>query len=95
LHDEELIEHDFDLVDLDVANDLSTLQKVIKEKYSQIMELQDNLERAKFIISFLEQENNQLTVKQLMMEKEKFKMMRKEVKGKVVLEHDEHDEQEK
>ena len=37
------------------------------------MELKDNLDRAKFIISFLEQENNQHKAKQLIMEKEKFK----------------------
>lgn len=73
MNDEKPIEHDFDLVDLEAHDENKTLQQVIKENYSEIMELKDNLERTKFIISFLEQENSQLKAKQLVMEKEQFK----------------------
>ena len=52
------------------------------------MELKDNLSRAKFIISFLEQENSQLKAKLLVMEKEQFKAKKKEMKGKAVVEHE-------
>lgn len=37
------------------------------------MKLKENLERAKFIISFLDQENNQLKEKKLVMEKDNSK----------------------
>jgi len=50
------------------------------------MELKDNLERAKFIISFLEQEISQLKAKKLVMEKEQFKSNKQEMKGKEVVE---------
>ena len=52
------------------------------------MELKDNFARAKFIISFLEKENNQLKAKQLAMEKEKFKSKKQEMKGKEVVDHE-------
>jgi len=54
LHDEESIEHEFELVDLEAHDDNQTLQQVIKEKDSHIMELKENLERERFIVSFLE-----------------------------------------
>ena len=52
------------------------------------MELKDNLERAKFIISFLEQENSQLKTKKLVVEKKQFKSKKQDMKGKVVVEHE-------
>jgi len=52
------------------------------------MELKDNLARAKIIISFLKQENNQLKAKQLVMEKNKFKAKKQEMKYKVVVDHE-------
>ena len=73
MHDEEPIENVFDLVDLEAHDEHKTLKQVIKEKDYHLMELKDNLERVKFIFSFLEQENNQLKAKQLVMEKGKFK----------------------
>jgi len=88
LHDEEPIKNEFDLVDLKAHDEHQNLQKVIKEKDSHIMELKDNFERAKFIIAFLEQENNQLKEKQLVMEKEKFKAKKQEMKVKVVVDHE-------
>ena len=88
MHDEEPIKNEFDLVDLKAHDEHQNLQKVIKEKDSHIMELKDNFERAKFIIAFLEQENNQLKEKQLVMEKEKFKAKKQEMKVKVVVDHE-------
>lgn len=52
------------------------------------MDLKDNLEKAKLIISFIEQENSQLKAKQLVMEKEKFKAKKQEMKGNEVVDHE-------
>ena len=93
MNDEEPIEHDFNLVDLEAQDEHKTLQQVIKEKYSHVMELKDNLARAKFIISFLEQENNQLKAKRLAMKKEKFKTKKQEMKGKELVEGQEKDQE--
>ena len=73
---------------MEAHDENQTLQKFIKYKYSQIIDLKDNFERAKFIISFLEQENSQLKAKQLVMEKEKFKAKKQEMKGKEVVDHE-------
>ena len=53
------IEQDFDLVDLDEHDNNEDTSIFIKEKYALIRELQTNLERSKFIISYYEQENKQ------------------------------------
>ena len=52
--DEEI---DFDLVNLDQQDDHEASKLIFKEKDAQIRELQTNLDRAQFVISFLEQEN--------------------------------------
>lgn len=95
MHDEEPIEHDFDLFELEAHDEHQTLEQVIKEKYSHTMDVKDNLERAKFIISFLEQENSQLNAQKLAIEKEKFKVKKQEMKGKELVDHDniEHHEE--
>ena len=64
-HDEET---NFDLVDLDEKHDDKTSNLIIKEKDAQIRELHTNLERSKFLISYYEQENQQLKTKQAIME---------------------------
>lgn len=92
---EEQIEHDFELVDIEVADEPSNSQQIIKEKDSQIKELMDNVARARFVISFLEQENNKLKAKQFIMEKERSKVLQQGVKVKVVLELGELDEHDK
>ena len=94
MHDEEPIEHEFDLVYLEAHDEHKILHQVIKEKDSHIMELKDNLKRAKFIISFIEKENNELRAKQLVMEKEKFKVNKKEMKGKLVVDQEEIEQHE-
>ena len=82
LWDEEAIHHDIRIVDLESQYDHQTLKLVIRQKDSLIMELLDNVARAKFIISFLEQENEQLKAKQLLLEKDLFKTSMQDSKGK-------------
>lgn len=82
-------------MDLEVANEPSNMQQIIKEKNSHIKELMDNMARARAVISFLEQENSQLKAKQLIMEKEQSKMLQQGGKFKAVLEPSEHEEIEK
>ena len=84
LHDEELIHHDIDIVDLEASEEHENLERIIKEKYAHIKEPRDNLARDNFIISFLEQENNQLKEKQLALEKSHFEASMHDVKGKAV-----------
>ena len=86
MHEEE---HDFDLVDLEASEEHENLDIIIKDQYSQIKYLQDNLERANFITSFLEQENNQLKAKQLSLEKSQFEASMHDVKGKSVADSEE------
>ena len=44
------------------------------------------MERAKFIISFLEQENNEIKAKELILEKEKAKLLQQVGKSKEIIE---------
>lgn len=62
------------------------MRQTIRDKYYQIKELAINLERVKYVISFLEQENNQLKTKDLILEKEKSKLLQKVGKGKEIME---------
>ena len=50
-HDKEM---DFDLVDLDQQDDHEASSLVVKEKDAQIRELKPNLDRSKFVISFMQ-----------------------------------------
>ena len=54
LHETEM---EFDLVDLDRHDDSKITSIDIKEKEAKIRKLQTNLDRAKFVITFLEQES--------------------------------------
>lgn len=94
LNDEEPIEHEFDIVDLDTHDEHQTLQQVIKENDCLTMELKENLERVKFIILFLERETSQLKAKQLVKEKEKFKVKNQEMKGKAMVDHEDTEQHE-
>jgi len=94
LNDGEPIEHEFDIVDLEAHDEHQTLPQVIKENDCLTMELKENLERVKFIISFLEQETSQLKAKQLVKEKDKFKAKNQEMKGKTMVDHEETEKHE-
>ena len=78
---------DFDIVDLEASEEHENLERIIKKKNSQIKDLKDNLARANFIISFLQQENSQLKAKQLSLEKSQFKASMHDVKGKEVVDN--------
>ena len=94
MHDEELIHHDIDIVDLEANEEHESLQYIIKDKDAQIKELKENLARDNFIISFLEQENNHLKAKQLSLEKNQSQASVQDVKGKVVVDNEELDKHE-
>lgn len=57
-----------DAIDLETQGTTITKDLIIKEKEADIQALSVNLERAKWIINYLEQENKQLTEKQVLME---------------------------
>ena len=60
-----------DVIDLE-GNDEFTLEKhITMEKYAELKELKDKLSKAKLVISFLEQENEQLKVNQILLGKKK------------------------
>jgi len=72
--------HGVDIIDLE-AQDLKTVKDmVIKEQEAKIQSLSDDLERIKFIIRYLEQENKQLSDKQILMELQMIKENRQKVK---------------
>ena len=72
-HDEET---QFDLVDMDQQDYHEASSFIFKEKDAQIRELQTNLDRGQFVISFREQENKQLKYQQVLMELELLKTKR-------------------
>lgn len=70
-HDEQKqphIHHGIQIVNLEAQYEVKNENIIIKEKYAQIEALMDNLVRAKYFISYLEQENKQLSEKQVLME---------------------------
>lgn len=82
LQDEEPFHIDTDMVELKVNEEHKTIEQVIKEKYVEVKELKDILSKANFMISFLEQENQQLKIKQLLLEKYEVDVGKEDVKGK-------------
>lgn len=62
------------------------------EKDVEIKELKDNLSKANCMISFPEQENQQLKVKQLFLEKYEVDVGKEDVKGKEVIDAEDPDE---
>lgn len=70
--DFDLVDHEeaqgVDVIDLDAQDPRTVKDMIIKEQEAEIQALSDNLERAKWVIKYLEQENKQLTNKQVLME---------------------------
>lgn len=65
----------------DLGSQSSRLKNmIIKEKEAEIQALSLNLERAKWIINFIEQENKQMTDKQAIMELQMIREDKREVK---------------
>jgi len=79
------LEHELGIIDLEKENEISIMKQTIRDKKYQIKELEINMERAKFIISFLEQENSQLKAKELIKEKEKAKLLQQVGKAKEII----------
>jgi len=87
-HEEEDLhetEQEFDLVDLGEHDDSESTRIVIKEKYALIRELHINLQRAKYIISYYEQENKQLEAIHGVMEIQLIKAKKEAIKAKALL----------
>jgi len=66
------------------------------EKDVEIEKLKDSSSKANFMISFLEQEKQQLKIKQLLLEKHEVDVGKEDIKGKAVMDvedSDEHQEQ--
>ena len=71
--DFDLIEHDepeqhythhgMEIIDLEAQDEETIKDIIIKEKEAQVQALMENLERAKYVITYLEQENKQLSDK--------------------------------
>ena len=70
IHDEEdnhETKHEFQLVYLDENDNDKITNVAIKSKYSNISELQTNLERDRYVVHFFEQENEHLKTKKSLM----------------------------
>ena len=81
LHEKEA---NFELIKLDTIDDDPSL--IIQEKEAKIRDLQANLERSKFFITFLKQENQQLKTKHFIDEVKCIKAQREVEKAKALLE---------
>ena len=62
---------------MEVQDEKNIKDIIIQEREAQIQTLADNLERAKYVITYLEYENKQLSDKQVFMELEVLKARRK------------------
>lgn len=88
--DFDLVNHEetqgVDVIDLDAQDPRTVIDMIIKEQEAEIQALSVNLERAKWVIKYLEQENKQLIDKQVLMELQMIKEnQQKAKKAKVKL----------
>lgn len=60
-------------------------KKIIHEKEAEIREPKGNLSKANFMIAFLQQENRQLKVNQLLLSKPEADLVAEDDKGKAVI----------
>jgi len=70
-HDEpeqHYIHHGIETIDLEAQDEAIIKDIIIQEKKAQIQALMDNLERAKYVITYLEQKNNHLSDKKVLIE---------------------------
>lgn len=68
--------HGVEIIDLEAQDEETIKDIIIQEREAQVQALADNLERAKYVITYLEQENKNLSDKQVLMELEMLKMKR-------------------
>ena len=57
--------HGVEIIDLEAQDEETIKDIIIQEKEAQVQALMDTLERAKYVITYLEQENKQLSDKQV------------------------------
>jgi len=75
-----------DVIDLDTEDPNTVTEMIIKEKEAKIKALSDNLERTKWIIKYLQQENKKLSDNQILLELQMIKEnQQKAKKAKVKL----------
>lgn len=82
---EETFHLDSGMVDLKDNEENKAMWQFIMEKDAQRERLKENLSKTNFMISFLEQENQQLNVKQLILEKHEVYIGKEDISGKEVM----------
>lgn len=93
---EEKFHLDSSMFDLNANEEHNLMEQVIMEKDVKRERIKDNLSKENFMISFVEQENEQLNVKQLILEKKEVYIGKEGIKGKEVMDVEvsyEHQEQ--
>jgi len=68
--------HGVEIIELEAQDEETIKDIIIQEKEAQVQALMDNLERANYVITYLEQENKHLSDKQVLMELEPLKVKR-------------------
>ncbi len=68
--------HGVEIIDLENQDEETIKDIIIQEREAQVQALENNLGRAKYVITYLEQENKQLSAKQVLMELEILKLKR-------------------
>lgn len=66
--------HGVEIIDLEAQDEETIKDIIIQEREAQVKALTDNLERAKYVITYLEQEKKELSDKQVLVELEMLKM---------------------
>lgn len=72
--------HGVEIIDLEAQGKETIKDIIIQEKEAQVQALMENLERAKYVVTYLEQENKQLSDKKVLMELEMLKVKRQSCK---------------
>ena len=68
--------HGVGIIDLEAKDEKTIKDIIIQEREAQVQDFEEKLERAKYVITYLEQENKQLSDKQVLMELEMLKIKR-------------------
>ena len=95
MQDEEPFHLDISMKDLEVNENNKTIDQIIMDKDAEIKEVKESLSKANFLVSLLEQENMELKVNQLLLNKPKDYLRKYDLKGKEVVEiggSDDHEE---
>ena len=94
LQEEEQVHFDTHMADIDMHEEDKSPEQTINEKEAKIRELKDKLSKENFMITFLQQENKQLQVKQLLLSKPKADLEKDGGKGKTMVDVDELEDHE-